>query len=463
MKKFVLVLVVLCFVVGLGTTASAESLLLTLDEALARVEFHSDYQAWLANLENVEDTIQSVIDKHSLGLDLTSNLLRYTHNFDSETSQLSTGGSLSLSKSSLKGTTLTGSISPSVKLDELDLSTTWSIALEQTLWPSPSLSGDRITLTTAEQNQAVLQAQREYLVENTKLKIEDLYRTAQLAQARLALARTSLDNAQANLVVIVQKAELGEASEADLISGQLSVLRSERELESSLMAAQTALDNLLTALDLTGDYRLAPLEVSNPPAGEGDLDVAGLLGNLENHPLVLPYRSELEKARLELQAANSESKPAANLTLRLEDSPTNQTGGGLRFQATVSIGYPLLDRNQRVRTLEERIDAVENAEESHQTALHNIQTALEDGVSELSKLARDREIARLSVRQAQLEMEAAQTQFDLGIIDQSILTSAEMGLLQAELDYWEASHRYDLAKRRLSQGIVGDLSGGMPR
>ena len=74
-----------------------------------------------------------------------------------------------------------------------------------------------------------------------------------------------------------------------------------------------------------------------------------------------------------------------------------------------------------------------------------------------------REIARLNFRQAQLEWEAAEKQYELGTLEEGALNQVRLALRQAQLDYWEACHRHDLAKRRLSQGIGGDLLGGMSR
>lgn len=465
MKKGLLIFVVFSIFVGVGCLTAADASLptLTLEEALARVESHSDYQTWLANLDEVEDTLQSIADKHSLALDLSGNLLRYTYNFDQESSQLSTGGGISLSKSSLSGTSLSGNISPTYSFKDGELRTTWSLGVEQTLWPAPRYSSDQLTLSVAKGQHDLLQRQREYMVAGARLKIEDLYRTAQLAQMRVAFAETSLENAQTSLTVTKQKVKLGEASEADLISSELSILLAERELESSLSNAQTALDNLLSALDLEGDYQLASLEIELPPTTEIEVDVEGLIAELVNHPLVLASKLELDKAELELKAAQESSKPQANLSINLSESPTTQQGGGLSFQAMVSVGYPLLDRNQRNRTLETRAESLDKAEESYQDVLENVRTLIEEAALDLSKLARDEEIARLTLRRAELEWEAVQRQFELGIIEGNLLTNAQMELLRAKLDYWEACHRHSLAKRRLSLGIVGDLPGGMAR
>ena len=462
-KAFVIFLSLWVVFLGRGFAQAQESTLLTLEEALARVEYHADYQAWLASLEQVEATIQSIADKHSVGLDLSGNLLKYTYNFEQDNSQLSSGGSLSLSKSNLMGSTLSGSISPSFRLSDGELNTSWSIGLQQTIWPAPRLSSDQISLSLAEQRLDVLVKQGEYVTAQARSKIEELYRLAQLAQARLVFAETSLDQAHSALAMTTQKVELGEASEADLINANLGILRGERDLESSSKSALSAMESLLAAIELEGTYALESLELHAPPRSGGGISLPLSLAEPQRHPLVLGYEADLVAAELELEAAQELKKPQAGLSLSLTESPLSQTGGGLRFEATVSLGYRLLDHGQRSKTLDGKTDSLESAEKAYADALEQVRTSLEEGLAELNRLAREEEIARLNLRKLELEWETIQIQRDLGMLEPSSLRSAEMALYQGQLDLWEASYRYDLAKRRIEQGIVGDLPGGMSR
>ncbi len=449
---------------GLACTQAAAQDLLTLEGALARVEQHSDYQAWLKNLEAVEETLEGIKDRHLLGIELTGSILRFNHNFSRDSSRWDTAGGLSFSKSTAQGATFSGSLNPSFNWQNQEISASWSLGWQQTIWPSPRLGSEEINRVVAEVNKAGLEEQRAYVLAGARLKIEELYRSAQLAQARVALAEAAWRSAQENLQLITARVERGEAGEMDLISGQLAVLRGERELESAQLAAARALESLLAAVDLAGgQYTLEPLELTSLPRSGIEPDFAALQADLEKHPLLLNYRAELERARLELAAAEAAKKPEASLTVRLENAPETATGGGFSFQAAVSIGYPLLDRNQRTKTTQAREEALEDVEQSYAQALADLHKSLEDAQAELARLARDEEIARLSLRQAELEWQAVQKQYELGAVEEGALNQAQLALRQAQLDYWDACHRHDLAKRRLSLGIVGDLLGGVSR
>lgn len=453
----VLVLALAC------SALAAQPELLTLEAALARAEWHSDYRAWLKSLEAVEDTLEGIQDRYRLGMELSGSLLRLSHNFSRDSTRLDTAGGLSFSKSTAQGTTFSGSLNPSFNWQSQEMSASWSLSLQQTIWPSPRLSSDGINRVVAEVSKTALEKQRDYVLAGARFKIEELYRSAQLAQARVVLAEAGWRTAQENLQLVTAKVERGEAGELDLISGQLAVLRSERELESAQLAAARALENLLAAVDLAGPYDLEPLEASSLPHSGIEPDLAALLADLEEHPLLLSYQAELERARLELAAAEEAKKPEASLTIRLENAPETATQGGLSIQAAVSIGYPLLDRNQRAKTTQSRKEGLEDVERSYAQALADLRQALEAAQAELARLARDEEIARLNFRQAQLEWEAAEKQYELGTLEEGALNQVRLALRQAQLDYWDACHRHDLAKRRLSQGIGGDLLGGMSR
>jgi outer membrane protein TolC len=450
-----------CLLFGLTHVACAADVpgVLTLEDVLARVEYHSDYKAWESSLESSTATLQSLLDKHGLALELSGNLLTYSYNLDTESSRLSTGAGLSLSKTNRWGTSVQGRLTPTWDLSKGSAQTSWSLELTQTLWPLPQQGSDQLTLQAAYQTQGVLHRQRDYVVANAQLKIERLYRAAQLAEARVALAEARLGEAIRSLSVLEQKQAMGEAGEADLISGELSVLRAERELEALIASAAAAKANLLKAVDLAGDYQLAPLDLEELPESSGEIDVDALISQAHQHPLVLQYEVELDRAERELEASLAAGKPQASLRVSLGERTAQGGQGGTTFEAAVTIGYPLLDRNQRENTIKALTDSQEKAEDSYASAVENVVSLIKDGAEEIKSLERDERIAFLTLRQAELEWELAQRQYAAGMIESTTLQSAELRLKQAQLDYYESLWNCAWAKRALNLGLVGDLTG----
>lgn len=467
MKRFLVLALALGVLLSVSWISAAQEspIILTLDEALARVEYHSDYQAWESSWENTGKSIQTILDKHSLALDISGDILSYTYDLDNDKSSLSSGAGLSLSKSSLLGTTFTGSVSPKWDISKDSTTTTWSLSLSQAIWPAPWFSSDQIALRTADETKTVLLKQRNYVMENARLKIERLYRTAQIAEARVAIAEAGLTTALRNQRVVEEKLAMGEAGELDLINSKLNVLRAERDLESSRTAADSAKANLLEAIGLAGDIQLAPLDISELPERLDDIDLDTLLAEVHNHPLVLPHEVDLIRAELELEAGQAASKPEASLRLSLGERSQGGQGSGPAFTATVTVGYPLLDKNQRSSTLETLSDNLERARSAYEEALEQVKVLFKETAEEVKRLARDVEIADLTLRQAELEWEAAQLQYNAGLIDHSALDSAQLRLRQAQLEHYESMLNYSWAKRRLNRGLVGDLAvaGGQGR
>ena len=129
MKRIWVLALTLCVLLGISRIATAHEspVILTLDEALARVEYHSDYQAWESNWENSSKSIQAILDKHSLALDISGDLFSYRYDFERDESDFSTGPALSLSKSNLWGTNLSGSFSPKWNLSDGSVRSGWSL------------------------------------------------------------------------------------------------------------------------------------------------------------------------------------------------------------------------------------------------------------------------------------------------------------------------------------------------
>ena len=141
-------------------------------------------------------------------------------------------------------------------------------------------------------------------------------------------------------------------------------------------------------------------------------------------------RSGVDQSWARMEAARLR-QGSASFRLALEEkTPSGGQQGGTTFLAAVTIGYPLLDRNQRADTLASLADSLENAEEAYENAVENVVNLILETEAEVKRLERDKQIAWLSLRQAELEWEAARLQHGAGIIDDSALHSAELRLRQ---------------------------------
>lgn len=458
-RALLLILSLLLIIFNFAAVASQVEIL-TLEDALNRINYHSDVKAWEDNLKSLDKTLQGLDDKQKIGLNVSGNILSYSYDLDNENHSLSTGQGISISKANLSGTNLSASFSPSwsYKLgSQEDASTnlTWSFSLNQKLWPPAKLNSDQISLTITQQNIDILEKQKDYVLTNAKFKIQELYHAAQLGQEKIQFAQANLANAERTLQMALEKQELGESSETEIISAEIGVLRAERELEASLNSAENAKEKLLDSLELDGNFALEKIDINGIQRRNLALNLDGLKSEIEVHPLIQHYSVELAEANLDLNATLAAEKPSADLAISIDNKKT--------FSAYINVGHAIFDKNQRVTTRESREENLEKLEKSYEEALENLLDKIEEANESLKKLERDLAISKLTLRQAELELDVAKERFAKGIIDQTSIDNAKLALKQAQLDYYEIYFTYDLTLERLNQGILGDLSttGGL--
>lgn len=455
MRRIFLVLV-LVSLLSFGHNVYAQDYF-SLNMALEQVESHVDYQNWLKSVNTTEASITAIRDKQKPQLELGGQAVSLMYNLDRQTSTVNVAPSFSFSQRALSGTVLNASLSPSKELaTNKDWIVKWSLSLNQTIWPSPKLSADRLNLQNGQSTLAMLEAQRDYILQNARLKIEELYRQAQLVEARVRFSEQNLRVEQTAYQVTLEKVAIGEASDADLITGRLGVLRAEKELEQALANAQNAKKRLVDALEYAEPMSLQPLELDLILNKMYSVVPEEFQLVLEEHPLLLQRLEDIKKAERDRLAAMEVLRPGASLTLSLGEA---QNSTDLQFRASVTISYSLLDGNQKKETVDGRTETLESAVLAYEKELAALEQSVQDAYRNLASLARDLEIAELTLAKADLELQAAQKQFVLGTIDLRALERQELQFNQAQLNHLELSFQYDLTVRRLKGGILGDLTG----
>lgn len=432
----------------------------TLAMALDRVEYHSDYQSWLNSTETTRKSIKTILDKQQPRIELDSGqsgIVSYNYNIDKEHSSFMVSPSLSISKTSLHGTSLTTSVTPSKTLQKgTDWRVGWLVSLRQTIWPSPSLSADRIALSNSDKSLVMLESLEEYVIQSALFKIEELYRSAQLIEARVNFAEKNLQAERHGLQVTLEKVAIGEAGDAELITSKLGVLRSEKELELAKANAKNAVRRLQDAIGLEESITLSPLELESLAAYNiHEISSANLAIYVEEHPLIIPLLVDIEKAKLDLLAAEEALKPGASFSFSFSENQSNER----QLRANFNISYPVLDGGQKNETIQNRTEALDSLSETYEKSIEDLLETKQDLLNNLDSLAREMEINELTALKSNLEFEAALHQYSLGVIDARTLERHEIQLRQAELNYWDSIYQYDLAVRRLNSGILGDLVG----
>src|SRR5690554_5585504 len=133
---------------------------LTLDQALERVEYHPTFQEWLETRESMADSQQAVFNRQAVQVTVAGGtddvLLDYTLDGDNRTSQVRANPTLSVFKNNLTGTVVGGNLSTTGTWNSSSgLSWNpmwWEVYARQVVWPSPRLGSDRIALQNIQRN-----------------------------------------------------------------------------------------------------------------------------------------------------------------------------------------------------------------------------------------------------------------------------------------------------------------------
>lgn len=255
--------------------------------------------------------------------------------------------------------------------------------------------------------------------------------------------------------------EAGEVSRLDVESAAAERATLEADLgavEISLAEAHLGLDTLLaeppgtTARDIPGQARV-PLAEQPIPAGQ-PLDL------LRRRPDLIAAAAQLEGSRLQSLAARRDLFP----TLALQ-AAAGRSGMGIngdfgsvsnfsRIGAT--FGLPILDFGRRGSAIDLADLEGESSYIGYQQALSEALIDVERGLASSAGQARRHAALQRSLAHYQRTFELANTSYQLGEANLSVVLDAQRGLLQARQSYLQG--RTDLATAQVALFVA--LGGG---
>lgn len=427
---------------------------LTLTEAKSLAFKHNMVVTWQNEIQSTERSLEQLLAGEEWSLTVgDSRVIRYTYPLEDGEPSWSIAPQASLSKSNLKGFSLTANLTPQYN-SQSEWDVTWSVRASQQIFPTPDLSSTNVNLRVLEQELSVQQAQQDVLYHLVELEIEELYRQAQFSAAQAELAALSYKLEEGEHQKVLQRKRLGEAGELDLINSELALLNAQQELDGANRRKQQAYTTLAQAIELGSiDFELEPLVGSDFVVSDYRLAKAELVELAKSQNMgIAQALADVKRRELELAQAQDGLRPDVNLNVEIADS--DRSGSPKNLVAYVGLEYPLLDGNQRRQTVLDKEEALEDAIKAYHEEQEDLRQQVNDRLDEVKSREKDLEIARLSLRKAELELEVLKQQHDQGLIDEARIIRQQATLEQATLNYWETLLEYDFLVRRLSQGII---------
>ena len=423
--------------------------------------YHPQVRAALRELESLERTLaqREAAYKPTLTLRGEGPGVRWAPGGDTEAFALGVGLSAGLKLPS--GLQLNASINSSQReagTEDPDSGLRTTVSVSYPLRRSAELDADALALREAAVARDAGRRRVEIARQQARLETLSALREVEAAEALLRLARGAYEEALANHSVVVQQAEIGAATEAQLLAAQLDVLRAEQELMAAERTYQARRSSLLRLLGLTEDgvgYRFPSAWdwLAMPDSGAEDEIMAQAVAASVD---VWERQQAVETTALQLAAERERS--GLETSLQLSYSASSGQGSQPGWRVGLQASYPLLDGGQRRLNLEAREAAYAQAQEALASAVEQVQDQVADLLFQLEDARRQVEIARLELTRAQLEWTSAQRRLELPVpaATEADVAAARRAVERAEIAWREAVWTYQARWMEL-QILQGDV------
>lgn len=476
LNKRIVSLVLLILLVSASTLFAGELAgELSLEEAIAYgLENNSGLRTAYEELQRQERNLREAIQlKWQVGLEAN-----YGWNFqqarDLDLSGADKGDysvSISAGKNFLSGLTL----NPGFNINENevtgDIDTSYSFAIRKSLYP---LVPSELARSYYKSEQDLVKARRSFAGSqlNAVLSWLNTYLNLERMESRLAIYQENLLKAEANLEKVLARVEIGDAAKNEILAARLGL----ENARYSLQEAENNLENL--RFDFLNDLGLDPEreiiirdnneflvnlrdKVESQVAQFLALDREALMEMVEkNNARLKANLLEREILEKELEWLEKEGGPEIGLSSNYNSERDNLSIG-------LTLSYSLYDGGRHKLNMEnkekELRDNLQNYDDIYRQLKQELKKQLEK--LELSRMALNR--AELSLARSQNELELAEIQLEMGIIDyleyqDKWIAAAEARISLKSLEDELFLNNLDFLNL-VDQGLLSELIGGIER
>ena len=456
-KKIILTLILLSvFLISSGITAQE----ISIEEAI---------QIGLENNKQIKEVRDNIMQlERNLAIERANNdwqlnlITDYDYSFDREedTKYLN----ITLGKTFLSGFEIT----PDTKINvDEDLDTSFNISLKKQLYPQlPTKLAETYYRTDKE----LLKAGNNLIDQKIEsiLSWLEIYLNVNRVTTRQNIFEESLSKAEDNLVIVLEREQLGDAGENEILTAELSLENARYSLKEAEIQLEDIYNNLAielgfpeeTILITDNNQYISGLQEKARRYSEGYLkkDMSTLMSIVEENNIDLQANLiDREVLRQELAWLKQENNPGLDLTSSFNTADDDLTLG-------ISLSYQLYDSGQHQLNLKEKeIEIADNID-----SYDNLYSTLKQGVKEhiddieLSQMALKKE--ELSLARSEYELKVAEKQLAAGLIDyleyqEYWISAAEAKISLKSLEDQLFLDRLELIKFINRKDIV-DIIGG---
>jgi outer membrane protein len=270
-------------------------------------------------------------------------------------------------------------------------------------------------------------------------RVVQAYQSVLYAQRQQAVARHEQETAEALLHDAQTRVNAGLAIDSDLLAAQVNLAARQEEVIATEGAAETAWEELATAMGQTDGARPAmrPLEAKNYTAGTL---ADGINAALHARPDLKALRQQADAEDETMKAARSDFFPQVSAYGNWEmDRQTFAGNGGNDWVAGAQISLDILPLGKRAR-LSQAQAAHAKAEAELRSQEQQIRLAVSRAFSGQQTAERILVTARASMEQSTESLRILRNRYDAGLATMTDLLRGEDAQRQSQNNYWQAAY-----------------------
>lgn len=318
-------------------------------------------------------------------------------------------------------------------------------------------TGFRRTSTLSQANaqataaDATLVQQRFTVVQSAKQAFYDVVRNQDL----IGVAQTSLEQAQEGLTAAQQRATVGSATKADVLTAQLQVSTAQSSLltaENNASSAGWALGRLVGASGPVG-ARAAhledPTELSLP-----DTQIVAMA--IARSPSVLAAEATSRASDAATGVARSQYIPSLRLSSGWDWANQNFSlnNGRGSWNLRLTMSYPLFNGFQREQSLAQANNQADVAHAQLEDARRNAEAQVHSLLASLHLAEQQVALGKQSVDVAQQNLQMQTDRYNVGAATILDRITSQLSLVQAQTNLVTARYNYLVARAQLD-ALVG--------
>jgi outer membrane protein TolC len=356
-----------------------------------------------------------------------------------------------------------------------NLSASMTLQYVQPLWQGLRIDGARAAVEQQRRNRTIADQQLDERIALTRFRIQNAYLSLVAAIAQRSVAQQNLDLTNRQLRDNRSRVEVGTMAPITIIEAEAEVARSEESVivaEASISSAEDALRALI--LDpARPDYWTIRLEPTDTPTlQERPVDIdAAVREALANRTDLASQRLQLENTDLGIRLTQDETRPVVDLSARYsasgaggtifeydqtpERNVVGQTSRGIApvfgdvfrnnlptWSLSLNVAYPLGKSSTEAALVRQRLQRQQQEIALKDRELQ-ITTAVRASARDLQTNFKRVQVTQVARQRAQLQLEAEEKRFQVGLSDTFQLQQRQRDLANARTSELNATILYN--------------------